>query len=201
VAPAGQFHPEVISLSRRRAIVACACAAGAALSSVPGAESRPTEEVFASRTDAFVSASALPRTPVHRTYLDLYEKAKRRGADPGRNILLSGVDTVNGRVRPAKTPELRRSIEVLKRQTTVPAAPAGAASGQLEAIAACESGGDPTAIGGGGLYRGKYQFTYETWQSVGGSGDPAAAPEAEQDARAAALLARDGAGQWPVCGG
>jgi hypothetical protein len=78
--------------------------------------------------------------------------------------------------------------------------PAAVSSPQLEAIAACESGGDPTAIGGGGLYRGKYQFTYETWQSVGGSGDPAAAPEAEQDARAAALLARDGAGHWPVCG-
>jgi hypothetical protein len=73
-------------------------------------------------------------------------------------------------------------------------------SPQLEAIAQCESGGDPTAIGGGGLYRGKYQFSVGAWQSVGGSGDPAAAPEAEQDRRAAALLARDGAGQWPVCG-
>jgi hypothetical protein len=71
----------------------------------------------------------------------------------------------------------------------------------LEAIAACESGGDATAVGGGGLYRGKYQFSYETWQSVGGTGDPAAAPEAEQDRRAAMLLARDGAGHWPACGG
>jgi hypothetical protein len=104
-------------------------------------------------------------------------------------------------VRSATRAELRESIGVLKRMTsTVPAA-GGAASPQLEAIAACESGGDPTAVGGGGLYRGKYQFTYETWASVGGSGDPAAAPEAEQDARAAALLARDGAGHWPACGG
>jgi hypothetical protein len=197
VAPAGQFHPEVISLSRRRAIVACACAAGAALA-VPAAESRPTEQMFVSQTDAFVSATRLPGTAVQGTYLDLYEKAKRRGADPGRNILLGGVATEDGRVRAATNAELRRSIGVLRRQTAVPA---GAASAQLEAIAACESGGDPTAIGGGGLYRGKYQFTYETWQSVGGTGDPAAAPEAEQDARAAALLARDGAGHWPVCGG
>ena len=75
-----------------------------------------------------------------------------------------------------------------------------AVSPQLEAIAQCESGGDPTAIGGGGLYRGKYQFSVDTWQSVGGSGDPAAAPEAEQDRRAAILLARSGTGQWPVCG-
>ena len=81
------------------------------------------------------------------------------------------------------------------------AAPAGgAASPQLEAIAACESGGNPRAIGGGGAFRGKYQFDYGTWASVGGSGDPAAAPEAEQDARAAALLARSGTSPWPVCG-
>lgn len=72
---------------------------------------------------------------------------------------------------------------------------------QLEAIAACESGGDPSAIGGGGAYRGKYQFSPATWAAVGGSGDPAAAPEAEQDRRAALLYAQSGASQWPVCGG
>lgn len=70
----------------------------------------------------------------------------------------------------------------------------------LQAIAQCESGGDPTAIGGGGLYRGKYQFSVETWQAVGGSGDPAAAPEAEQDHRAILLYEQSGPGQWPVCG-
>ena len=70
----------------------------------------------------------------------------------------------------------------------------------LQAIAQCESGGDPRAIGGGGAYRGKYQFSYSTWAGVGGTGDPAAAPEAEQDRRAAMLYARSGPGQWPVCG-
>ena len=70
----------------------------------------------------------------------------------------------------------------------------------LQAIAQCESGGDPTAIGGGGLYRGKYQFSYDTWAGVGGHGDPAAAPESEQDMRAALLYERSGPGQWPVCG-
>jgi hypothetical protein len=76
----------------------------------------------------------------------------------------------------------------------------GSASPALQAIAACESGGNPSAIGGGGAYRGKYQFSYSTWAAVGGSGDPAAASEAEQDARAAQLYARSGPGQWPVCG-
>jgi hypothetical protein len=74
------------------------------------------------------------------------------------------------------------------------------ASAPLQAIAACESGGNPSAIGGGGQYRGKYQFSTSTWASVGGKGDPAAASEAEQDRRAAMLYARAGASSWPVCG-
>ena len=70
----------------------------------------------------------------------------------------------------------------------------------LERIAWCESKGNPRAIGGGGSYRGKYQFSFGTWASVGGSGDPAAASEREQDRRAAMLLRRGGRGHWPVCG-
>ena len=73
-------------------------------------------------------------------------------------------------------------------------------SSHLQAIAACESGGNPQAVSAGGDYRGKYQFSPATWQAVGGSGDPAAAPEAEQDRRAAMLYAQSGAGQWPNCG-
>jgi hypothetical protein len=73
------------------------------------------------------------------------------------------------------------------------------ASPVLEAIAACESGGNPSTDTGNGFY-GKYQFTQETWQAVGGTGNPAAAPEAEQDRRAAQLYAQAGPSQWPVCG-
>jgi Transglycosylase-like domain/Putative peptidoglycan binding domain len=81
-------------------------------------------------------------------------------------------------------------------------APSGASapSAALQRIASCESGGNPRAVGGGGRYRGKYQFSPETWRSVGGSGDPAAAPEAEQDRRAATLYARSGSSSWPACG-
>ncbi|HET6508472.1 MAG TPA: transglycosylase family protein [Baekduia sp.] len=79
------------------------------------------------------------------------------------------------------------------------ASSASSASPRLEAIAACESGGDPATDTGNGFY-GKYQFTLATWQAVGGSGNPAQASEAEQDRRAAMLMARAGPGQWPVCG-
>lgn len=70
----------------------------------------------------------------------------------------------------------------------------------LEKIAECESGGDPRAFSPRGQYRGKYQFDRPTWASVGGTGDPAAASEAEQDMRAILLLAMRGTQPWPVCG-
>jgi hypothetical protein len=103
---------------------------------------------------------------------------------------------------------LRRAIRRLRRQIRRVRAVlrdrrAGltpAVRGVLNRIAFCESKGNPRAIGGGGSFRGKYQFTYGTWQSVGGKGDPAAASEAEQDRRAAMLLKRSGSSPWPVCG-
>ncbi len=70
----------------------------------------------------------------------------------------------------------------------------------LEAIADCESGGDPEIVSSSGLNYGKYQFSPDTWESVGGKGLPSEASEAEQDYRAALLYERSGPGQWPVCG-
>lgn len=78
--------------------------------------------------------------------------------------------------------------------------PGGVSQATLDAIGACESGGDPTAVSSDGSYRGKYQFDYGTWESIGGSGDPAAALEAEQDYRAALLYAQSGSSPWPICG-
>ncbi len=76
----------------------------------------------------------------------------------------------------------------------------GVSQSTLDAIAACESGGDPTAVDSTGTYLGKYQFDTGTWASVGGSGSPADASEAEQDYRASLLYSRAGSSPWPVCG-
>jgi peptidoglycan hydrolase-like protein with peptidoglycan-binding domain len=70
----------------------------------------------------------------------------------------------------------------------------------LERIAQCESGGDPRALSPDGTYRGKYQFDRQTWQAMGGHGDPARASEAEQDRRALALYRDRGTSPWPACG-
>jgi hypothetical protein len=99
------------------------------------------------------------------------------------------------RIRAARRARLRR-----ERREAFATLPAGVSSATLESIALCESGGDSTIVSADGSYRGKYQFSYGTWASVGGSGDPAAAPESEQDYRAALLYAQSGSSPWPVCG-
>jgi hypothetical protein len=99
------------------------------------------------------------------------------------------------RIQAARRARIRR-----ERRETFATLPSGVSQETLEAIAACESGGDPTAVSSDGSYRGKYQFDYGTWESVGGSGDPAAASEQEQDYRAALLYAQSGSSPWPICG-
>lgn len=101
--------------------------------------------------------------------------------------------------RRARRARLRRQ-RARQRREAFATLPGGTSRATLEAIAACESGGDPTIVSADGSYRGKYQFSFETWASVGGSGDPAAASEAEQDYRAALLYAQSGSSPWPVCG-
>jgi len=113
------------------------------------------------------------------------------GIDAVSDGVDDGVDGVRERVREATKP---------KRPKFPSPESVGVATATLEAIAACESGGDPTIVDASGTYRGKYQFDMGTWASVGGKGDPAAAPEAEQDYRAALLMSRSGSSPWPVCG-
>jgi hypothetical protein len=70
----------------------------------------------------------------------------------------------------------------------------------LRQIAECESGGNPRAISPGGQYRGKYQFSRKTWRNLGGTGDPADAPEWLQDRLALKLYRLSGTAPWPNCG-
>jgi peptidoglycan hydrolase-like protein with peptidoglycan-binding domain len=69
----------------------------------------------------------------------------------------------------------------------------------LRQIAECESGGNPRAVSPGGQYRGKYQFSRETWRNLGGTGDPADAPEWLQDRLALKLYRLSGTAPWPSC--
>jgi len=68
------------------------------------------------------------------------------------------------------------------------------------ALAKCESGGNPRAVGGSGTYFGLYQFSLGAWHGVGGTGNPIDASSAEQTYRAKLLYLQRGAGAWPYCG-
>jgi hypothetical protein len=97
------------------------------------------------------------------------------------------------------TDEAKALVAKAKEIAEQPRLAGGVSLETLNAIAACESGGDPTAVNPAGYY-GKYQFDMGTWASVGGSGNPAEASEAEQDYRASLLYSRAGSSPWPICG-
>jgi hypothetical protein len=89
------------------------------------------------------------------------------------------------------------------------AASAGSSSmgGGWAALRRCESGGNYGAVSSSGTYRGAYQFSRSTWNSVASRSyphlvgvDPAAAAPADQDAMAMALYRSSGSGPWPHCG-
>ena len=103
----------------------------------------------------------------------------------------------------ASVEKLRDSVDrakkIAKREPEFGLAP-GVSQSTLDAIAACESGGDPTIVDASGTYYGLYQFDMGTWASVGGSGSPAAASPEEQTYRASLLYSQAGSSPWPVCG-
>ena len=112
--------------------------------------------------------------------------------------------TVDGIVGPQTRTALGLRPFSARAVTRRKAAPEGGSDVKLPAvlirIAECESGGDPTAVSPGGTYRGKYQFHQDTWEGLGGKGDPAEASEATQDRIALKLYKQAGTSPWPSCG-
>ncbi|MDM4143029.1 transglycosylase family protein, partial [Mycobacterium sp. FLAC0960] len=80
---------------------------------------------------------------------------------------------------------------------------AAATDGEWDQVARCESGGN-WAINTGNGYHGGVQFSASTWASHGGGQyAPSAelATKEQQIAVAERVLATQGRGAWPVCGG
>jgi len=151
--------------------------------------------------------TSVRNVPALKRYLRLEARRQSlKGGElrmPERDKLGAELSALTPQRLRSETRELRREVRELRRKVErerhgdAPDIPIPAA---LQSIAQCESGGNPRAISASGEYRGKYQFDFGTWASVGGSGNPAAASETEQDRRAAQLYKRSGATPWPVCG-
>lgn len=170
-----------------------------------------------------VALVAVPTAAAYspKQYEYLYPKAVEKvGAEQvGRNIVEDGMPSKGGK-RKATKAEVHRSIDVMQRwlnppklkpvaqvraapdqdqapqqaaQESVPAQ-GGGAGGDMASIRQCESGGNYSTNTGNGYY-GAYQFSQETWNAYGGSGNPAQASPAEQG-RIAAKAPRS---SWPNC--
>lgn len=201
----------------RRLAAACLCALALGTTSLaaPAAAQAPAVDDAAADGAATTEPKARPASRTLRhAYGQWRKRLHRYGAYVGRNLLTTA-QAADGDRRLATRPELRHAIHRMqKRLHRYLRTPRGQAArfrlkvhtipawgrSHLRSIAACESHGNPRAIGGGGAYRGMYQFSFSTWAVVGGSGDPAAASAHEQTWRAWLLLSRHGSGHWPVCG-
>lgn len=199
-------------------LAACACLL-AAVVLAPAGVGLPS----AAAQEATPAVEAAPAAkPAPRRYRVAYQRwrgrLERHRLHVGRNLLArSGEARAADDAGPATKRELRRSIHRMQRrwgrwlrydpqgrtvafQLKVRRQVPSWAKAHLRGIAWCESKNNPRAIGGGGAYRGMYQFSFSTWAVVGGSGDPAAASRWEQTWRAWLLLSHHGSGHWPVCG-
>lgn len=75
---------------------------------------------------------------------------------------------------------------------------------QWAALRRCESGDNYTTVSASGTYRGAYQFSQSTWDSVAPAHlvgvDPTTTSPADQDATALSLWYASGWSPWPHCG-
>jgi len=198
----------------RRAIllVACVGALGATLM-LASAAAPTTAGLAPAEADAAVETAS---ERFIAGYTRWRQRLRRHGLYVGRD-LLPRVLAADGTARPPTKRELRQSIHNMQRRwaryTRTTRRGRNAMYGlkvrrgvpawgkdHLRSIRWCESRNNPRAVGGGGAFRGLYQFTFSTWYVVGGTGDPAAAPRHEQTWRAWLLLSRHGSRHWPVCG-
>ncbi|GAB2456124.1 resuscitation-promoting factor [Xylanimonas ulmi] len=166
-------------------------------------------------TEEVTHATAVPFGRVEQRdanrFADLGPRVTRAGV-PGEDTRVTRVTTIDGEVvdevvvSQGRTREpVDEVVAIGTRERPAPApAPVAASGGSIPdsvwaALAQCESGGRPNAVSPGGRFHGLYQFSVATWQSVGGTGLPSQASPEEQRARAVALQARSGWGQWPAC--
>jgi hypothetical protein len=188
---------------RKTKLAAASCALGIGMTAVAHA-AEPRLGLVEQPAERF--ERSIETHKLELRYDALRARAKKLDAAPNDDLLddaettavdiRDGIESLRERVERA---ERRRERQREQAGAEVGGLTPGVSLATLNAIAACESGGDPTAANPAGYY-GKYQFDTGTWASVGGSGNPAEASEAEQDYRASLLYSRAGASPWPVCG-
>ena len=137
-------------------------------------------------------------------YQDLREEADDDSIELAERVdeIQAGIEDTASDIAAADEQIERAQIELSAARAAVEQNASGHADpgeAAWERLRFCESGGVYTTNSGNGFY-GAYQFDRQTWESMGGSGLPSAAPYWEQDIRAKALYWARGPQPWPVCG-
>jgi hypothetical protein len=212
IARGRQSHRKGGLLKKAVTLLACACALAVFATAAAVAQAPSQADTDANPTSSSTNPQARAAGDrLQASYRRWRRKLERHGVWHGRNLVRAAAS----QSRAATRRELRRSIQRMKRRyarwsqtregratvyrSKVRRIPSWGRD-HLSSIAWCESRNNPRAVSAGGTYRGLYQFSFSTWQVVGGSGDPAAAPRAEQTWRAWKLLKNHGSGHWPNCG-
>jgi hypothetical protein len=199
------LDPTPRSTAARRAIAIVAAATLMIVTTVVVVTTSPTEDAEARSTSGAAAAEPL-------AYADLLLPSElSRAAEAAENAreVRAEAEQVRRFLEGAAAAEAER---VAAEQAAAAAAAQAAAQrsamgGGWAALRRCESGGNYGAVSANGTYRGAYQFSRSTWNSVASRShphlvgvDPAAAAPADQDAMALALYRSSGARPWPHCG-
>lgn len=128
-----------------------------------------------------------------------YRQVKTPGLAGKRSVtyeieMKNGKEVSRKEIQSVTLVEPKKQVEVVGAKSPFD----GDLAAAFAALRQCESGGN-YANKNNPLYRGAYQFSYETWANNGGYRDPADAPPALQDAAALALYKRRGWQPWPAC--
>jgi hypothetical protein len=185
---------DAVRSPRRVAVLAAVsvlCAAAAASADRGSAAGAASSEVIVERGDRGPAVRRIQRAlgiPADGVFGPETERAVRR-FQRRRGLVPDGV--VGPQTRQALGLATFSRSSVRSRDAGVPRI--------LQRIAECESGGNPRAVSADGRYRGKYQFSRDTWRGLGGKGDPADAPESVQDRLALKLYRQSGTAPWQNC--
>ena len=130
-----------------------------------------------------------------------YQEVKTKGVKGKRTVtyqvtLKNGKETARKKIQSVVTKEPKEEVVIVGTKRTESFS--GGLADKFAALRQCESGGN-YGNKNNPMYRGAYQFGYQTWGNYGGYYDPADAPPAVQDKAALELYQRRGWQPWPAC--
>ena len=188
--------PELVAMTERREALAAKVA-----DAVDAVFQSTAVEADAERASVEAAAAAVREREAAQAAASASQRSSPTTAPRSGTPAPAGTGATPASAVPSTTAAPRAVVLLTEPSAPLPDLPEGGPSDAAwSELRRCESGGNYQAVSGSGRYRGAYQFDQQTWEAMGGRGDPAGALPVEQDARARALYFQRGARAWPQCG-